>query len=39
MDEQFEIMEVKGSCAVLPENLRFKKIFNYDVCRVELHGH
>jgi len=27
MDEQFEILEVKGSCAMLPENMRFKRIF------------
>jgi len=24
---KFEIMEVKGSCAMLPENMRFKKLF------------
>lgn len=27
MDEQFEILEAKGLCAMLPENMRFKRIF------------
>ena len=39
MDEQFEIVEVKGLCAVLPENLRFKKISSYDAglsCMVDI---
>jgi len=24
MDEQFEILKVKGSCAMLPDNMRFR---------------
>jgi len=24
---KFEIMEVKGSCAMLPENMKFKRLF------------
>ena len=26
MDEQFEILDVKGSCAMLPENMKFRRI-------------
>jgi len=27
MNEQFEILKVRGSCAMLPENMRFRKLF------------
>jgi len=40
MDEQFEILKVKGSCAMLPENIRFRsfikavdKSWSVVVCR------
>ena len=26
MDEQFEILKVRSSCAMLPENMRFKRV-------------